>query len=411
MELSNDETSILQKGLGYVPEATKVDAFQTLADTEHFFRKIRLTAHFAEKTEDLSEEKNDTDQIPKFEKNPSLYTPPQGEYEAVDSYINTCRQQMKNIDMQKQGKPENISKKEIAAIRSLKNRDDIVIRQADKGGAVCVWEKSSYIAEGETQLSDGKFYKQQDKDTTADIQKRLTKEVKTMIKNGELPPSAENLLVKAPRCAQFYLLPKIHKPDVPGRPVVSNISCPTYYISKFLSKILRPIVEKCPTYIKDTNHLLQTIDNFEFPDSEQEHFLFTMDVKGLYTNIPNKDGLEALEYYLNQRKDMSIPTQTLVRLEELVLTNNCMEFNGKFYSQIGGTMMGTPFGVEYSCLFMSHEEKKISQEYTDELPILHKRFIDDIFGAASMSMDKLRKYLTFIENHHPALQYIICHIK
>ena len=120
-----------------------------------------------------------------------------------------------------------------------------------------------------------------------------------------------------------------------------------------------------------------------------------MDVKGLYTNIPNKDGLLALKRFLEKRTDKRISTTTLLRLAELVLTSNSFEFNNKFYSQIGGTMMGTPFGVEYACIYMSDEEEQINQEYTDEKPLEFFRYIDDIFGISSMSEEKL-KFLEFV---------------
>ena len=43
-------------------------------------------------------------------------------------------------------------------MKSLQTRKDIVIKPADKGGSVCVWDKTLYIQEAETQLYDSKFY-------------------------------------------------------------------------------------------------------------------------------------------------------------------------------------------------------------------------------------------------------------
>ena len=51
---------------------------------------------------------------------------------------------------------------------------------------------------------------------------------------------------------------------------------------------------------------------------------------------------------------------------------------------------------------MSHEEETMEQDYLDEKPSLHKRFIDDIFGAAAIDREKLEKYITFVREHHPA---------
>ncbi len=43
------------------------------------------------------------------------------------------------------------------------------------------------------------------------------------------------------RTPQFYMLPKIHKPDHPGRPILSANDGPTERISKYLDYFLRPI--------------------------------------------------------------------------------------------------------------------------------------------------------------------------
>ena len=69
------------------------------------------------------------------------------------------------------------------------------------------------------------------------------------------------------------------------------------------------------------------------------------------------------------------------------------------YSQVSGTMMGTPFAVEYSCLAMSYQEKIINETYDDEKPIFLVRYIDDIFGISTMSDVKLYRYTQFVQNH------------
>ena len=169
---------------------------------------------------------SDTNVIPDFEKKSSDYTPPPGEYESVDNFVSTCRKEIRNMDFSKGIKPRNITKNETQALKSLQNRADIVIKPADKGCAVCIWDKTMYIKEAEKQLSDTRFYRKLDQDITNSIQKELVREIKSMITKKELPPSAEKLIVKSPRCSQFYLLPKIHKEGVPGRPVVSNYMSP-----------------------------------------------------------------------------------------------------------------------------------------------------------------------------------------
>ena len=115
------------------------------------------------------------------------------------------------------------------------------------------------------------------------------------------------------------MLPKIHKPNNPGRPVVSTCSCPTEQISKYLDNVLSPIVKSLPTYNKDSSHALEIFKDFRFPNAATgPRHIFTLDVKSLYTSIPIQDGLVALRYFLDKQNASQCTTATLLRLAEFV---------------------------------------------------------------------------------------------
>lgn len=87
------------------------------------------------------------------------------------------------------------------------------------------------------------------------------------------------------------------------------------------------------------------LESFMF--SGPNSFLFTMDIKSLYTVIPNNDGLQALKHHLNLRPVQQPPTDTLVRLAELVLNLNSFEFEcNKYYQQVGGCSYGDQDGTK-----------------------------------------------------------------
>jgi reverse gyrase len=44
------------------------------------------------------------------------------------------------------------------SLRDIQERDDIIIKPADKGSAVVVMDKTTYLQEAERQLSDCRFY-------------------------------------------------------------------------------------------------------------------------------------------------------------------------------------------------------------------------------------------------------------
>ena len=53
--------------------------------------------------------------------------------------------------------------------------------------------------------------------------------------------------------------------------------------------------------------------------------LCTVDVVGLYPNIPHEEGLIAIRKALDIRKDKTISTDSLIELAEYVLKNNIFE--------------------------------------------------------------------------------------
>ena len=117
-----------------------------------------------------------------------------------------------------------------------------------------------------------------------------------------MPATAKNLIITTPRTSCIYFLPKIHKPNNPGRPIVSACSCPTELISSYLDKIMAPIVKTLPSYIKDSQHALEIFRDFSFLG--QNKLIFTMDITSLYTVIPKDEDLQALEQFFDHRTDM-----------------------------------------------------------------------------------------------------------
>ena len=240
---------------------------------------------------------------------------------------------------------------------------------------------------------------------TMEHQAEVISVVEDAITKGELPASASNLIVDHPRTSRFYFLPKIHKPGNPGRPIVSACNCPTELLATYLDQITSLLVRSLPSYVKDSNHMLDIAQCFRYPTTVPDRFVFTMDIKSLYTVIPNNDGLLALRHFLNKRPVQEPPSHTLVRLAELVLTLNSFSFKGDYFQQTGGVAMGSRLGPNYSCLFVGHVEEQIFQQYPGKKPDLYKRYIDDIAGAASCSKNELDNFAEFINNFHPSLKF------
>ena len=70
------------------------------------------------------------------------------------------------------------------------------------------------------------------------------KKIKSTIKSSALLSNTtkSQLSPSFSNCARFYALPKVHKPDIPFRPIVSNIGTASYRLAKFLTKKFFPLL-------------------------------------------------------------------------------------------------------------------------------------------------------------------------
>ena len=168
-----------------------------------------------------------------------------------------------------------------------------------------VWDREDYLNKVYKQLEDRKVYGEVSNDPKV-LVNTIIKALEKILLRGDLSNVAlRYLAVEDPKFARFYLLPKINKRlhNVPGRPVISNCGFYTENISSFLDYHLQPLAQKVRSYIKDANHFLNKIKKLgSLPDGV---ILCTMDVAGLYPNVPHGEGLASLRRKTRDNKQIS----------------------------------------------------------------------------------------------------------
>ena len=92
----------------------------------------------------------------------------------------------------------------------------------------------------------------------------------------------------------------------------------------------------------------------------QGAILCTIEIVGLYPNIPHSEGLTSLGRFLELRDNKQISIDTLIELAEVVLKHNIFEFDEKTFKQVRGTAIGANFAPPYAILFMADLEAKFS---------------------------------------------------
>ena len=223
-----------------------------------------------------------------------------------------------------------------------------------------------------------------------------------MFKRGLIEKRTRNFLVsRHPRVVRFYLLPKIHKPGNPRRPIVSSNSAPTENILSFFDSFLQPIVTKLPSCIRNTTDFINRLQGLlPLPP---ECLLVTLNVSSLYTNIPHQEGIIACEEFLDLRESPVSHTADLCQLIRYILSTNAFTFKEN-YLQVHGTPKGTHMTPPYVNLFMGKLEREFLQTQNEELQVW-QRNIDNTFAIWTYGGPFLRTFLESLSHYHTTIKF------
>ena len=392
--LTDQETALLAKGLKFIPTPKKPASQRNLLrDFNSFARSMRLKYIFAD---------SKSNPHPFYVR--SNWQPPPQPSVALENYLEQTKLEIANITFT--DVKDNLSAKERQALKTLKNKNELNLKKADKGTTTVVMDTPKKIKEGFEQVSNDKFYKPLEEPIVSQTAAKVKTIVNTLFADGHIDKMTYkwlNLGQSPPRVPEFYTLTKIHKPTPVGRPIVSGSGGPTERISSFVDSLLQPIAKKQESYIKDTTHFINFIENNPLPE---DAILVTLDVSSLYTNIPQEEGINIVCRYYEEHYQLKqpIPTTLLGELIRLILKENSFKFNDKHYLQTFGVAMGTKMAVAFAVIFMAHIEKQLLLA-SPQKPIFWKRFIDDIFSVWTLPEKEINNFVDFANSFHATIKF------
>ena len=186
--------------------------------------------------------------------------------------------------------------------------NEMLIKEADRGGTVIVMNKTHYYCMVVKILQDEVTYQNTneycDKKVFKDLEKLVAKFGNCLLKEEQ------NFLTKfSSSTSNFYGLPKVHKSKIIQeaiqvqnseyikiyltlRPIVAFPNCPTRRFSNLVDIFLKQFLIHIKSYIKDNLDFLAKCSR----ENKWDTILTTFDVVELYSNIPDEYGLEAIEY-------------------------------------------------------------------------------------------------------------------
>nr|VZI00414.1 unnamed protein product [Spirometra erinaceieuropaei] len=293
---------------------------------------------------------------------------------------------------------------EVKAIKELKRDEEIVIVPADKGRATVVLDKSEYVTKAQQLLNDEQSYKVIDSDPMKALVGQINKSLNQM--RNEKAISEKDWRQMKPQdaaLARFYGLPKIHKPNVPLRPIVALKGTPTYGLAKWLAKHLKKLTDGSEHTAVSSTHFLERLKGVTIALDE---VMVSFDVVSLFTSIPKELAMRAVDDLLKKRYDEE--GKPFKRRHAMELLEYCLHtyftFNCQIYEQIQGAPMGSPISGYLAEAVLHELEARVFQTYKrkfwmryvdDTFVILHrdakdnfKRELDSIFPQIQSTMEE-----------------------
>ncbi|KFD47077.1 hypothetical protein M513_12065 [Trichuris suis] len=318
--LAEGDLAVLKKGLNFVPTPRHLPILDLIASTEHGLRSVD------------------------------------------DQTATDIKQAISSLILGHRYGKANLLRSEYHIPKQLKSRTDIVITKAGKGNVVVVLDKSFYLDRMSALLNNTLYMPIQ-----GDPAKNLHKTLKFLIQDFTQETGDETLTrigkklghPSRYKCPEMYGLPKIHKVDIPFRPVVLSINSITSELGSYLKRLNRSLVGRQQSSVKNSRTFCTELKSINLAPTD---IMVSYDVKDLFTSLPIPETLLVLLDLLSS--DETLPQRTKLNPFHIVqlcsfcmLEANTFHFQGSFYKQKNGAPMGSPLSPVLAEVFMEYLER------------------------------------------------------
>ena len=171
---------MLELGLSFSPSTKSINKEEITADVFQFICKLKLREYFDSNSDDNSQmevpENDEVDPSKWKQRNPSWYPDKvrKGRSEGLNRWINSILNSINGELTCNQGKLfNNLTVEQRNALNVLSNDKNIVIKPADKGGALVIMDKEDYEKACNAVLEDPEFYEELKEDPNPGYQEKV----------------------------------------------------------------------------------------------------------------------------------------------------------------------------------------------------------------------------------------------
>ncbi|XP_076028554.1 uncharacterized protein LOC143017676 [Oratosquilla oratoria] len=161
----------------------------------------------------------------------------------------------------------------MVALENLRQRANLLITQADKGGGIVVMNKVDYDNKMLELLNDKETYKKMDTGFAQREADKFKKNARKILSRSKKGKELLGLLEEAPRPPTMRGLPKIHKLDLPMRPITSGIGSAPHRLAKRLAKPLSATLGTISdTHLRNSTDLVERLKFIDFKKRKKSQF-------------------------------------------------------------------------------------------------------------------------------------------
>lgn len=288
----------------------------------------------------------------------------------------------------------------------LKDNNNIIVTNADKGNKTVVMYKDDYQRKMKDLLNDKNTYKTMRTDPTTQLMRKNNSIVSILFKKNYIDIGQKyKLNCNAATAPRLYGLPKIHKENLPLRPISASTNVPCYNMSKHIGYILKNIISSTHN-IKNAQELKCDMEKLTIDEDE---LLVSFDVVSLFTNIPVNTAITTIMQNWNALKThTNIPMGEFRKLLDYCLKdNNYFQYDNTFYSQTFGMPMGNPLSPTIADIVLDKIlDDSISQLRSKNVQIKYvRKYVDDVIAIIKIK-DK-DEILHTLNSQHRKIQFTV----
>eukprot|EP00794_Sanderia_malayensis_P010390 gene10390-11471_t len=273
----------------------------------------------------------------------------------------------------------------------------------DKGIGICIMSVEMYKSKLNDVIKLPQFEKvlpkrKNEKHPVLKEEERITSILKDLRERDKIMGTLyDRLKPVGSQPPRLYGLAKIHKVNVPMRPVLSMPGSAYYKIANQICKWLS-VVEEC-NINSSTKIISDSLSDIKLKENDE---LVSFDVTSLYTNVPLHEAIDDCTelLYSGRYEEPPVDRETFKELVSICSCNVLMLTSDGYYRQVNGLAMGSPPAPMLANGWMSKFDSLIRDEAT-----LYSRYMDDIIRE--INNDHIDEKLREINNLHPSLKFTI----